>query len=294
MHMKPSSVFYLAIAVYILTCLSCNPPQQNASNRSLPTSSTANAQPRAQEPLTVPDSATHSTDTIIDLSMLEIPMMKGNSSYVSHTGFSYSYNEAHEQANWVAYELTAEELIGEAERSDNFKEDPTVTTGSASIADYRKSGYDRGHLAPAADMRWSETAMDESFYFSNMSPQVPSFNRGIWKKLEEQVREWAEENGAVYVITGGILEEWLPKIGENGVSVPNYYYKVVLDYREPDLKAIAFLMKNEGSKEPLSSFVVPINRIEELTGINFFHKLPDAIEEQLESTSDFSKWEPNE
>ncbi len=233
-----------------------------------------------------------SVNTAITLiEMLEIPELKENEVVISHLGYSVSYNETHEQANWIAYELTSEELMGTVERKDRFKPDPDVATGSATVDDYKKSGYDRGHLAPAADMKWSEEVMAESFYFSNMSPQVPGFNRGIWKLLEELVRTWAKEDGALYVVTGGVLQEGLPTIGKNGVSVPQYYYKVVLDYREPEIKAIAFLIPNEKTDKEISTFVVPINRIEELTGINFFPKLEDTIEEQLESTSEFSIWD---
>ena len=110
----------------------------------------------------------------------------------------------------VAYELTAQEVQGIVSRSDDFRADPEIITGSAALVDYRGSGYDRGHLAPAADMKWSEEAMSESFYMSNMSPQAPGFNRGIWKSLESRVRSWAVENGTVYVVTGGILSPGLP------------------------------------------------------------------------------------
>ena len=116
----------------------------------------------------------------------ELPKTLSGEQIIYHTGYTLSYNEKHEQANWVAYELTAQELAGTVKRKDSFKSDPMVKSESASLADYRKSGYDRGHLIPAADMKWSTTAMSESFYMSNMSPQSPSFNRGIWKKLESQ------------------------------------------------------------------------------------------------------------
>jgi endonuclease G len=159
------------------------------------------------------------------------------------TGFDLSYNETHEQANWVMYILTREELEGSVERSDDFRQDKKIPTGSASLADYRKSGYDRGHLAPAADMKWSEEAMSESFLMSNMSPQKPYFNRGIWKKLEEHVREIGRENDSVLVITGPVFKDILDSIGENEVSVPGYYFKLLLDLSWPDNKAVAYLMK---------------------------------------------------
>ena len=111
---------------------------------------------------------------------LELPKPKENEQIINHFAYTLSYNELFEQANWVAYELTDIETISHFERTNKFIVDDLVKTGSASNDDYKKSGYDRGHLAPAGDMGWSEQAMKESFYYSNMSPQNPSFNRGIW------------------------------------------------------------------------------------------------------------------
>lgn len=164
-----------------------------------------------------------------------------------------------------------------------FIPDPYVTTGSARDIDYKGSGYDRGHLAPAADMAWSITTMAESFYFSNMSPQAPQFNRGIWKKLEELVRTWAIENESIYIVTGPILDNHLKRIGPDQVAVPEYYYKVILDYSSPEIKAIGFVLPNEGSSENLQHFAVSIDSVERLTGIDFFPLLPDHIETILEA-----------
>jgi endonuclease G len=175
-------------------------------------------------------------------------------------------------------------------RTNDFREDYKVTTGSASLSDFKGSGYDRGHLAPAGDMKWSSTAMSESFYMSNMSPQKPGFNRGIWKKLESSVRNWADDNGEIYVVTGPILNEQFSTIGYNGVSIPNYYYKVILDYKEPELKGIGFILLHEKSSSSLKSFAVSIDEVERRTGIDFYHLLPDEIENQIESTIDISKW----
>ena len=166
-----------------------------------------------------------------------------------------------------------------------------VLTGSAELDDYRKSGYDRGHMAPAADFRWSEEAMSDTFYLSNMSPQDPSFNRGIWADLEAAVRVMAYENNAVYVVTGPVLTDGpYETIGENEVAVPNEYYKVVLDYEEPEVKAIGFILPNEGSSKSLESFATTVNEVEEKTGIDFFPSLPDDQEEMIEGELDLSKW----
>jgi len=227
----------------------------------------------------------------INSSQIELSKAEPGEVLVSHIGYTLSYNEMHEQANWVAYELTSKEVQGSYKRTNDFRSDPKAKTESASLADYKGSGYDRGHLAPAGDMKWSVNAMSESFYMSNMSPQRPSFNRGIWRKLESLVRKWAVKNEAVYVTTGGVLTSGLNKIGPNGVSVPDKYYKVILDYKEPVLKGIGFILPNKGLSEPLENFTVSIDIVENITGIDFFYKLPDEIEEELESLIDFSKWD---
>ena len=213
---------------------------------------------------------------------IEIPSTTKNEHIICHTGYCLSYDINYKLAKWVAYELTIAETQGTFTRNDKFKPDPQVTKNSASLNDYKKSGYDRGHLAPAADMKWSAEAMRESFYLSNMSPQDKSFNRGIWKKLEEQVRDWAVENKAIYITTGPILEPGLPTIGPNQIPIPKAFYKVILDYTQPEVKAIGFIIQNQGSTLPLSTFALSIDEIEKQTHIDFFSKLPDEIENNLE------------
>ena len=210
---------------------------------------------------------------------------------VEHQYYSLSYNEKHEQANWIAYSLTSENLSSaQFKRKDNFKEDPLVTTQSATLADYKKSGFDRGHLAPAADFTWTENGLDESFFMSNMSPQAPSFNRGIWKKLEEQVRNWARKNDKLYIVTGPVLTKKLDHIGKNKVSIPEYYYKAILDIEEPEIKAIAFLMKNGKSSSELLTFSMSIDELEETTGLDFFPLLPDELEFNIERELNLDLW----
>ena len=188
----------------------------------------------------------------------------------------------------MAYELTKEETTKAFERTNKFKPDPSVSTLTANDADYAGSGYDRGHLAPAADMGWSSTAMAESFYYSNMSPQVPGFNRGIWKKLEELVRTWAIENNSLLVVTGPVLKKGLKTIGAGRVSVPELYYKVILDNHEPGINAIAFLIPNASQSADLQSFVVSIDSVESITGIDFFPNFEN--EDQIERTSTVEHW----
>ncbi|MBO4231837.1 MAG: DNA/RNA non-specific endonuclease [Bacteroidales bacterium] len=219
----------------------------------------------------------------------ELPAACGNNQIVSHFAYTLSYNEQHEQADWVAYLLTRERVSNKiTSRSDNFRPDPFVKTGSAELIDYKSvddngTHYDRGHLAPAADMAWDNKAMSESFFLSNMSPQTAGFNRGIWKNLEELLRAWALEYDTLFVATGPVLTSALPKLGVNKVSIPEYYYKVILRLSENDTLAIGFILPNASSKAQLSSFAVTIDSVETFTGIDFFPALPDEFEEKVES-----------
>lgn len=221
---------------------------------------------------------------------LEWPQLQPQDTVIKHTGFSLVYSEPHEQAKWVAYFLTAEMTRPVVKRSNNFRVDPKISTGSAEHADYRGSGFDRGHLAPAGDMGWSEASMSDSFYYSNMSPQRPSHNRGVWKRLEDLVRSWAVAYDSLYVVTGPILKEGLPTIGPNEVAIPEDYYKAILR-ASPEWEGIAFVVPNEGSRAPLQNFARTIDSLEQLSGINFFHLLPDSLEMSVEQRLCTTCWE---
>jgi endonuclease G len=240
------------------------------------------------------ESKTVVTTTItsgVEIPNLELPKPVSGEQIVAHTDYVLSYNEKYEQPSYVAYELDSNEIYGPAERKNNFKADPSITTGSATLDDYKKSGYDRGHLCPAADQKESTEAMSDSFYMSNMSPQAPDFNRKIWADLEGTVRTFADTNGKIYVVTGPVLTDGPYKtIGDNKVAVPNYYYKVILDYTEPEIKSIGFILPNEGSDKSLQSFATTVDNVEDVTGLDFFYQLPDDIEEEIESVEDTSKW----
>lgn len=229
-------------------------------------------------------------DSAVQIHHLEIPQLKPNEYVISHLAYSLSYNELNEQANWVAYELTNEETNSIFKRNNKFIVDPQVKTESANNNDYLASGFDRGHLAPAGDMEWSATAMEESFYYSNMSPQEPSFNRGVWKRAEELVRNWAIEYKSIYIVTGPVLSDNLPTIGPNKVSIPKYYYKVILDYHKGFVKGVGFVIPNTGSKELLETFAISIDSVEKVTGINFFPLLPDLQEKIIERNFNIESW----
>lgn len=210
---------------------------------------------------------------------------------VEHQYYTLCYNEKTEQADWIAYRLTKVNLENaKFKRRDNFKQDPDVKTKSATPEDYKGSGYDRGHLAPAADFVWTKEGMSESFFMSNMSPQNPGFNRGIWKKLEERVRDWAKSNEEIYVVTGPIFKGKSEKIGKNKVAVPDQYYKVILELTGKEVKGIGFILDNKKSSEPLKTYALSIDQVEEVTGLDFFPSIPDALENKIESTSNYSLW----
>ena len=224
-------------------------------------------------------------------SRLEIPFVRPGDEIIQHTAYTLCYSEGNEQAAWVAYVSTAAKTMGpHVARTNPFMEDPFVVTGSASHMDYEGSGYDRGHLAPAEDMSWSETSMAESFYYSNMSPQLPAFNRGVWKRLEALVRYWSVAYDSIYIVTGPVLTSGLPAIGPDHVSVPEYFYKVVLRYNGQGANAIGFILPNRASAATLKSFAVPVDSVEKRTGIDFFPALPDDIEASVESKADLEAW----
>jgi len=217
------------------------------------------------------------------------PKAQKNASIIRHSTYSLEYSEEHEQAKWVCYRLVPSSMNKSITRNDKFIPDPSVTSESADKEDYEKSGYDRGHLKPANDSKTSIIDMEESFYYSNMSPQLPEFNRGIWKELEGEVNDFAEKNGSVWVVTGPILSSGLSKIGPNGVSIPKYYYKIVLDDVLPEINSFAFLLPNAKSNQPLADYLVSIDSIEKITKIDFFYNLDDKIENKIERNIDFGK-----
>lgn len=212
---------------------------------------------------------------------------------VKHDYYTLSYNEKYEQAEWVAYELKKSYLINNNFKRPFFIEDPKVKTHSADWRNYKKSGFDKGHLCPAGDMEFSISAYNDTFFTSNISPQLHNFNDGVWNRLEQKIRYWAAKYDGIYVITGGVLEPSLKTIGKEKVAIPNYFYKVLLDKSDGKYKMIAFLVPNEASDKPLYDFVVSVDRIEKLTGIDFFPELDNPLETQLEKSSDYKSWSFN-
>lgn len=223
-----------------------------------------------------------------------IPTQVQGDQMVKHDFYTVSYSSHHQNPEWVAYQLTAKQatLAGKAKRV-SFKADPLCAT-TANSRVYSGSGYDRGHLVPAFDRGFNKEAMEETFYMTNVVPQVPAFNRGIWKKLESKVRKWAKVEQRLYVITGPLLRnniEGVERIGENGPTVPRGFYKIVLDYDGSYRKGIAFMFKNKDTDQPLEKFVTTIDLVEEYTGIDFFPNLTKEEERALEAVSSAHLWD---
>jgi endonuclease G len=217
---------------------------------------------------------------------------KGKKSIVIHCHDYYcvGYSEKHEQAAWVAYFLTRPEISGSVERTDDFREDPAIATGSAALGDYRGSGLDRGHLKPAADAKLNREAMSETFYFSNISPQYPKFNRNEWRFLEQQVRVWAKERDSLYIVTGPVFDKSKGTIGSNQVTIPGYFYKIIYDVSENEL--IAFLIPHwPENVMPYESRVRSVDMIESLTGLDFFPNIEKELEAALEANDHPTGWE---
>lgn len=213
---------------------------------------------------------------------------------VEHLGYTVSFNTDWRIPNWVAYELTAEEVAGVEPRSNNFVPDPKIYQ-SPSTDEYKDSGYDRGHMAPAADMKWSKQAMTESFYTSNICPQNHNLNGGDWKDLEEHVRNIATKYDHIFVTCGPIVSENPKTIGQyeyfDRVTVPDAFYKVILRQKDSTWSAVGFMMPNIAGHKPLHKYAMPVDDIEIITDIDFFVALPDSIEEIVESTYNLKDWD---
>lgn len=208
-------------------------------------------------------------------------------------GYALGFKNEWRQPSWVVYRLTPQEASSkEQKRADCFATDKGIPNGmSATPQDYAKSGYDKGHLAPAGDMCWSTEAMRESFLMSNMSPQIPSFNRGIWSSLEKHLRNIAASGCTLFIYTGPVFERCSHTngIGKSNVLVPSAFYKAV--YREtPPESMIAFVIPNVGTNAPLSVFAISVDALENLTGMDFFKTLPKKKQDELEARVEPQTW----
>jgi len=195
--------------------------------------------------------------------------------------YTVSYNEFYEQSEWVAYDLNPEMILGPQKRTGRFKKDPLVSTQTAHPNDYRGSGYDRGHLAPAGDMKLNYKSMIDSFYMSNVSPQAPGFNRGTWRTLENLVRKWVLDNDCdCFVMTGPVLTADLKNIPGTTIAIAKFFYKIV--YNRETEEVLSFLLPAKKVKFDPIKYATPIDDIEELTGIDFLPHLDDETERVVE------------
>lgn len=216
-----------------------------------------------------------------------------------YQGYVVGYDARLKVPVWVQYELTRSELDGAVSRTDNFSADYSIPFGSRSeLSDYYGSGYDRGHMAPAADMKRSEIVMTESFYLSNISPQTGiGFNRGLWAQLEEDIRRWVRQRGTLSIITGPVFMPENKKvsynvIGENNVAVPTHFYKIIVDINDQDnIRVLAFLMPNKAIKDgEIVQYLTSIDFIEKLTGLDFLSSLPGEIQDKIENEVSEKIW----
>ncbi len=224
---------------------------------------------------------------------LELPVCTDTAFLRIYTGFTLEYSPGYKNPRWVAYELTAEEVLSTMnKRINTFREDRSIPGGTASNGDYYKSGFDKGHLAPAADMRFSAEAMRESFLFSNICPQTPELNRRIWADLEAIIRYWAIVHSKVFIVTGPIYDHTKSvTIGSNTVHVPAFFFKAILVFNQQEQKVIAFIIPNTQSHGSLTSYCMSVDEAETRIGFDLFCALEDDIENMIESSVDRSRWE---
>lgn len=230
-----------------------------------------------------------------DLERMGLPKLEPGDEVITHPGHMLVYSEKHEQPKWTAHIATPDLITGNLARIDSFLPDPLVKTGSAVTADYWNSGYDRGHLVPSADMRWNYDALKATYYYSNISPQVPELNRETWADLEDWGRRYVNfSKRRVFVITGPVLRDGLPTMQKadrkNEVSIPELFWKVIADLDGDQPKAIAFVMQNKKLDGPPISFAVPVDSVEKLTGFDFLSSLDDAVEARIEAARELKDW----
>lgn len=208
------------------------------------------------------------------------------------TAYTVCYNAKARLPHWVSWTLTADHVKGTYKREGiKFQEDTDVPSPRATDADYRLSGYDRGHICPSGDNKWSEEAQRESFLMTNICPQLHNLNAGDWNEMEQQCRHWAEKHGEIYIVGGPILYRKRHKtIGKNKVVVPEAFFKVVLRLGD-DPKAIAFIYKNAEGNRPKGDYVNTVDEVERMTGIDFFPTLDDSLEAKIEAEASWEDWQ---
>lgn len=230
-----------------------------------------------------------------DLQRIGLPKLEDGEELIVHPGHMLVYSEKHEQPKWTAHVASPDLIKGNLARIDSFLPDPLVKTGTAVTADYWNSGFDRGHMVPSADMRWNLEALQGTYYYSNISPQVPELNRETWADLEDWGRRYVNfSKRRVFVATGPVLRDGLPTMQKadrkNEVSIPEYFWKVFADLDGDTPKAIGFVMRNSKLDGPPISYAVTVDSVETLTGLDFFPALDDATEDRIEAMRELKDW----
>ena len=279
------NVLLLALTALVLACQS-NKGGEAAQKDGLYGSQTS------VKPLTAEEQAAVKKAKVVRLYEIPAPLKDRPEQILHRKGYTVSYNNATRNPNWVAWHLTKSHTYGSAKRNDEvFTEDVSVSRPRATDADYYNSRYDRGHMCPAGDNKWDKEAMAQSFLFTNVCPQNHGLNKYEWNDLEMLCRDWAREYGAIDVVCGPVYSasDQQKTIGKNRVWVPDAFFKVVL-CRQGKAKAIGFLYRNEGKKQPMAEAVCTVDDVERLTGLDFFPELDDATENRIEATATLSDW----
>lgn len=236
-------------------------------------------------------SVNESAESIDAKGLLDVKLPAGTPSQIKHyTGFSLSFNSRNHTPNYVAWELLPHETEGSQPRYNKFWTDSDID-GCPETSDYTRSGYDRGHMCPAADQKWSEQAMVDCFALSNITPQDHALNSGAWSTLEKKERLWARSSDGLVIVAGPIYTESdKATIGASRVRVPSAFFKALLAPRANPPRAIAFVYPNMHSPGNMANYAMSIDQLEQLTSFDLFAALPDSIEQNVESTYNFNQW----
>lgn len=270
-----SAALALAMTMLMPTFYSCN---------------TGNDEPKMPVP-DIPTQEIPVTPTVSHYGGLEkVVIPSGLTSQIKeYTGFTLSFNKDNRTPNYVAWELLGTEVSNDVSRSDNFWQDPDID-GCTKHSDYTRSGYDRGHMCPAADQKWSEQAMNDCFVMANMCPQLHDLNAEAWEKLEEKERLWAKRDSAVMIIAGPIYTEDDDQYFESKVRVPGAFFKVLIAPYLDEPRGIAFVYPHMKCPGNMQDYATSIDEVEKITGFDFFSELPEEIEKMVESTYSFTEW----
>lgn len=210
-----------------------------------------------------------------------------------YEGFTVDFNPENKTPNYVSWILHSHETEGATSRSNKFWTDSELE-GCPETRDYSHSGYDRGHMCPAGEQKWSDEAMHHSFVMANICPQKHELNTGAWKTLEDKERVWAKRDSAIVIVAGPLYDTSdIETIGNNKVRVPSAFFKVLLAPYASPMRAIGFVYPNMKCEGNMQAYAVSVDDVEKMTGMDFFAALPDEIENDIEAVVSFKEWNSN-